>query len=284
MKRPLAGVAVVGFLVVAGLAYYSMQPKSGGSTDTAVRDGGHSIAKAPAKNISTAPVSPAVDEVPAKTMTPEESEKRMIEIGAEQVYPTPTPDIPGDIDPESQPRKFMTESFQGLASTPEGFELTGVVLTPDGFTIDPDVKAVDGIREGVLVSPSKPTDFPSNAFAPMWKEVLPGGTNMAVEFQLSPDGENWSEWTAAGVDTESMRDRSDTMPDGSRNPNADYVLGGLHAWPDEQWTHVRYRVTMQSQSEESPVLEGFRIYIMDSTLGEGRLADISTAGPAAPVP
>jgi hypothetical protein len=276
MKRPLVGIAVAGFLVVAGVVFVSMQPKEESSAGSAT--------VAPTANAAyRAPAKPAVPAASTEAvLTPQQAEERMIAIGAQQIDPAPTPDLPLEVDPESQPRSFMTESFEGLASVPPGFELTNVVLTPEGFALDPKAPATDGVREGVFVSPAKPTDFPSNAFVPMWKETVPGGTGLAVEFQLSADGAAWTEWTAVEVDQEAMDHRSATMPDGSPNVNAEYVLGGLHAWPVDQWTQVRYRVTMQSQTEASPVVGGFRIYHMDSTMGEGRLAEISTAGPASP--
>lgn len=279
MKRPLTIAIVAGFAVTVGIVFTMIQkrPEStpvGESKSVAQRE---PVASNP---VAQAASSPASTPVPSPTeLSPEEAEARMVAITALDKAPAPTPDAPLPVDPESQPRAFKTDKYEGLDSVPAGYALSNVVLTPEGFALDPNAPVKDGIRSGTLTSNAKPTGFPSNAFVPMWKENLPEGTSLSFEFQLSPDGENWGNWTTVEVDAESMRDRSTTMPDGSPNPNAEYVLGGLHAWPVDQWNQIRYRVTMSSPNAENPVLSEFRFYHMDSTMGEGRLAVVQTPAP-----
>lgn len=271
MKRPIAVAGIAGAVLLVGVAYHWMKDQPPGAPPPAPRtaaQGSPAAPKAPPSAPAAAPALAATPAAPAQPATPEKS----ITPAKEDSASTPTTTALTTVDPESQPRAFRTDDYKSLSSPPAGYTLTNVVLTPEGFALDPNAPEVDGKRVGMLESAAKPLEFPSNAFVPMWQEDLPDGTSLAFEYQVSPDGSSWGEWTGIEVDEESMQHRSATMPDGSPNPNAAYVLGGLHAWPVDQWKQIRYRVVLASSSAKSPVLGAFRIYYMDSTLGEGRPA------------
>jgi len=181
------------------------------------------------------------------------------------------------VDPEHQPRAYMTADFRGLDAPPEGFKLENVVLTDEGFTLPPPAPGEENKpRTGIIESPPQMFDFFSNAITPMWKEKLPDGTDMFVEAQVSPDGVHWGPWQWVEIDEDAFGQVSPTYPDGRPNPNYGYTIGTTLAWGLTQWGYVRYRVRLFSEGPESPVLSMFRIFFQDSTLGEGRIADPAT--------
>lgn len=181
------------------------------------------------------------------------------------------------VDPENQPRAFMTMDFRNLESPPPGYRLENVVLSPDGFTLPPPEPGKENQpRMGVIESPPQMFDFFSNAVAPLWKENLPDGTDMFVEMSVSPDGIYWGPWQWVEIDEDSAGQISPTYPDGRPNPNYGYTPGTMLAWGLTQWGYVRYRVRLYSEGPASPVLSAFRLFYQDSTLGEGRVATPDT--------
>ena len=181
------------------------------------------------------------------------------------------------VDPENQPRAFMTMDFTNLDSPPAGFALQNVVLSPEGFTLAAPAPGKENEpRTGIIESPPLMLDFFSNAVAPMWKENIPDGTDMFVEMSVSPDGVHWGPWQWIDIDEDSAGQISPTYPDGRPNPNYGYTPGTMLAWGLTQWGYVRYRVRLYSECAASPVLSGFRIFFQDSTLGEGRVASPDT--------
>lgn len=177
------------------------------------------------------------------------------------------------VDPENQPRAFMSMDFRDLDGPPPGYRLENVVLTPEGFTLPPPEPGKENQpRMGVIESPPHMLDFFSNAVAPLWKEKLPDGTDMFVEMSVSPDGVHWGPWQWVEIDEDSAGQISPTYPDGRPNPNYGYTPGTMLAWGLTQWGYVRYRVRLYSEGPASPVLSAFRMFIQDSTLGEGHVA------------
>lgn len=191
------------------------------------------------------------------------------------------------VDPENQPRAFMTMDFRNLELPPPGYRLENVVLSPEGFTLPPPEPGKENQpRMGVIESPPQMFDFFSNAVAPLWKENLPDGTDMFVEMSVSPDGIHWGPWQWVEIDEDSAGQISPTYPDGRPNPNYGYTPGTMLAWGLTQWGYVRYRVRLYSEGPAAPVLSAFRLFYQDSTLGEGRVAtpdtmqveEVATAG------
>jgi hypothetical protein len=181
------------------------------------------------------------------------------------------------VDPENQPRAFMTMDFRNLETPPPGFRLENVVLSPEGFTLPPlEPGKENQPRMGVIESPPQMFDFFSNAVAPLWKEQIPDGTDMFVEMSVSPDGVHWGPWQWVEIDEDSAGQISPTYPDGRPNPNYGYTPGTMLAWGLTQWGYVRYRVRLYSEGPASPILSAFRMFYQDSTLGEGRVATPDT--------
>ncbi len=185
-------------------------------------------------------------------------------------------EAPDEFNPaELQPRAYYERRFGEMAYLPDGFELDGVILGASGIELDPNLEPDEqGIRQGTLVSPPEPFDFPSNAVAPLWEENLPDGTDLVMEVQVSPDGENWGAWQYLSIDNDSYGQMMQYYPDGSPNPNYGYTPGGLLAWGDRQFQSMRYRATLVSSNSSSPLLGAFRLHYQDSTMGEGHIASM----------
>lgn len=175
------------------------------------------------------------------------------------------------MDPADQPRAFYQQDFKP-GELPEGFELHNVRLTERGFELEPGEAGQP--RVGMVQSPPMPFDFNSNAFAPMWVEDLPEGTSVLVEVAVSPDGENWGMWHQADVDHDSYGQVSEFYPDGSPNPNYGYTPGGNFIWGDMTWKYFRYNIALYSETGESPSVSSFRGFYQDSTLEQGKLAEL----------
>lgn len=220
-----------------------------------------------------ASVAPRPERVvrPAPVAAPEpEEEEGYVEPGGPPEYPEPE-----GLDPEMQPRQFYVRDFRGIESVPAGFQTHNLELTNSGFRLlPPEPGKENEPRMGILESPIEAFDFPSNAVAPLWMENIPDGTDVVVEFQVSPDASNWGAWQHVGVDEDSDGQMNEYYPDGRPNPNYGYTPGGVYVWGDLQWMYVRYRATLYSDGPESPELAAFRLFYQDSTLGEGYLAQL----------
>lgn len=180
------------------------------------------------------------------------------------------------MDPESQPRSFHRVSFAHRQTYPEGFLITGddVRLTDAGWTLAPPKQGEEALpRSGMIESPVIPTDFPSNAITPFWKEVSPDGTEILIELAASPDGEHWTSWfptTGAHMDGEILQFNEVT---GEPNPNYGYTLGDMVFFGVRQFRYYKYTMLLYSETADSPVLSDFTIYQQDSTLGDGHLVE-----------
>jgi hypothetical protein len=194
----------------------------------------------------------------------------------------------GEVNPEQQPRAFMTTDFRDLAGLPTGFKLENVELTADGFQLKPAAAGAENDpRMGTIESAPQIFDFQSNAVTPMWKENLPDQTDMFIEVSVSPDGQNWGAWQWIDVDEDSVGQIAEFYPDGTPNPNYGYIPGSTMVWGLTQYQYVRYRIQLYSETGESPTLGAFRFYYQDSTLGEGHLAtpgSMAQSSQGVPVP
>jgi len=220
----------------------------------------------------------------------EKSEKKKTEI--ESLLTTPIPTIPPPTtevtsknlsikpaptpwNPEDQPRKFYALDFRNLGELPKGLAMENLKLTDNGIELPPPKEGEEGKpRTGILESPLQEMDFPSNAISPLWLEKIPDGTTIFVEFSMSPDGDNWGIWHPVEVDEDSVGQIEEFYPDGRPNPNYGYTPGGVFSWGLKQWKYFKYRVTLYSETKDSPLLSGVRFFYQDSTLGEGHLAEL----------
>lgn len=275
MKSPQkALIAASAAVLVVGAIYYVTRPTAHHGHDHGP-GGTHTHRSQSA--VASRPVAVSVEEA---------AEPAGIVITESEEYVEYSADLPPRaMDPEDQPRQFLTERYTGLSQIPAGFVATGIEMGPNGFQLVAAAPGSTARRTGELISPVYPFDFPSNAFAPMWLQELPAGTTLNLDMQFSPDGRTWSDWRYVEPDDESKEHMSPTFPDGRPNPNYEYELGAMFVWFVDQWTHVRYRVTMTSASDESPVFSAFRMFYQDSTMGEGKIGEIVSApatGDAAP--
>jgi hypothetical protein len=181
------------------------------------------------------------------------------------------------MNPEDQPRTFLVQHYRP-GEVPAGYRMHNVRLTDRGFELEPPAAGQEGQpRIGMIESPPIPFDFPANSVAPSWIDDLPPGTSVLVEIAVSPDGENWGMWHAADVDHDSFGQINQFYPDGSPNLNFGYTPGGLFIWGPLQWNYVKYTVALYSETAESPAFSSRRLYVQDSTMGEGRPAVLNVA-------
>lgn len=228
-----------------------------------------SVTGASEKAVS-APVKKAAEqkiEAPAAQVKSTESTKPKIAEVEKNTY--------NGMDPEDQPRAFYVRDFMNSWKLPAGFIADGIMATPEGLQLVPLAEGETGLRQGTLISAAEMFDFPSNALAPLWKENVPAGTDIMVEMQVSPNGEDWGAWQYIGIDNDSHGQIASHYPNGKPNPNYGYTPGGLLVWGDMQFNHMRYRITMFSENEDTPTIEGFRGFYQDSTMGEGRVATVA---------
>jgi hypothetical protein len=189
--------------------------------------------------------------------------------------PVPENENVPDMDPEEQPREFFVREFDNMVELPDGYTMQDLELTNDGIRLKPAEEGEeDKPRFGILYSPPEELAFSSNAVSPMWKEQIPDDTSIFVEVSVSPDGDNWGLWNPVYPDDDCVGQLNEFYPDGSPNPNYGYIPGGVFFWGMKQYNYFQYRITLYSESEASPLLEGFRLYYQDSTLGDGHVAEV----------
>ncbi len=258
----IIGVAVI--VIAASIIAILSSPGSREKSDVVVPE-----------NEATTPLArPATGIEPSRSVstTLETSEPGSPTVAEQQ---TPVPSEEARMNVEDQPRKFFVMEFNNMSELPEGYEMENMQLTDRGIELEPpEPGEEDKPRFGVLKSPPQEMDFYSNALSPLWREELPEGTSMLVEVSLSPDGENWGIWHQVMVDDDSAGQVKEYYPDGSPNPNYGYTPGGVLCWGYRQWAQFKYRITLYSEVQESPLLSGFRIFYQDTTLGKGHLAEV----------
>lgn len=184
-------------------------------------------------------------------------------------------------DPENQPRAWLVADFRGLKEVPPGFQLDGVVLTPEGFQLAPPEPGKENEpRTGFVEAPAQMLNFHSNAVALLWKEQVPDTKcDVFGEVAVSPDGKQWGPWQLVEIDDGSYGNISEFFPDGTPNPSYGYTPGTVLVWGLNQYSHMRYRFRLYSEGPNSPTLSAVRVFYQDSTLGQGRLADLNAPTP-----
>jgi hypothetical protein len=180
-----------------------------------------------------------------------------------------TPSEPQKLSPDEQPRSYFVMDFSSPDAVPDDFALEGVVPTDNGVVLSAEAeKSAAGTRTGVLESTVQQFDFPTNSIVPLWKEEVPEGTEIVMEYSVSPDGTEWSDWYEFHPSHES--EISPTYPDGRPNPNYGYTSGGIITFDNHMKGYFRFRARLTSESEASPVFSGVRVYYQDSTLVDRR--------------
>ena len=171
-------------------------------------------------------------------------------------------------NPETQPRAWYTGEFNGSTNL-QGFSLEGLDLTENGLMLSQTQEGT--ANYGVLESPPQKMEMLSNAVTPYWSEFIPERSDVVMELALSPDGTTWSDWMVAHPDADSVGQISEFRGDGSPNPNYGYTPAGTFAFGNNQFGYFRYRITLYSETAESPIVDSVRFFYQDSTLGEGTL-------------
>lgn len=253
--------AIVAAVVVVAVALAAAVLMRGGEK-SAVAEKQLAAAQAP-KPAASAPAAPAAPAAAPSVDVP----------AAPQELPEIVPEEPinyyNGMNPEDQPRAYYELMFSELDKLPPGFVADGVVLTDMGLQLAP------GMSEGTLISAAERFDFPANAVGPMWMENLPPGTDFMLEIAVSPDGEIWGPWQYVTIDTDSYGQMEQYYSNGRPNPNYGYSPGGLLAWGDMQFGYMKYKLTLLSESEDTPTIASVRAHYQDSTMGEGHMATVA---------
>jgi hypothetical protein len=165
---------------------------------------------------------------------------------------------------------YHVDDFRSTGKAFEGYKFDGLKQTADGITLADRDPNSSGTRSGVLESPSLKLEFPSNLVGPIWRTKMPEGTELKMEVAVSADGKDWSPWFTCEADDGAAPEPN--YPDGRPNPNYGATIGthvgtGLKLYP-----YVRYRLTMSSGTEQSPLLQELRLYHVDATAGQGFIA------------
>lgn len=217
--------------------------------------------------------SPNPSSLSQMTSLPEKTPSSIVKKDIETAIPVEPEQT--SFDPEDQPRTFFLMDFSGLSELPDGFTQEDLEITDKGITLKPLAEGEEAKpRYGVLHSPPEEMQFPSNAVSPLWKQEVSDGTSVFIEVSVSPDGESWGLWHPINYDEDGGQP-AEYYPDGSPNPNFGYTPGGVLCWGMAQFRQFRYRATLYSETNDSPVFSGFRLFYQDTTLGEGHIAVVN---------
>jgi hypothetical protein len=180
------------------------------------------------------------------------------------------------------PMGYVVHDFRNHQMSLAGFKVDNILETEEGLKLGPtaiDTETTDGSpapRIGTIESPALTLVAASNLVAPNWKEILPETSNIKVELSCSADQNDWTEWFPIDRGDNEM---SPTYPDGAPNPNYGNTPGTHVAFGLKLYPYVRYRLTLASTSQESPIFQQMRLYHVDGTGGNGVLADQAPPDP-----
>lgn len=190
------------------------------------------------------------------------------------------------VEPEKNAEStWMIEDFTDPKKSWANYKLKNVQVTPNG------IELVPGAKEGSFESPVMTMPLPANMVAPLWKQEVPKGAAVRVEMAISGDNQSWSPWYPLG---DTGDDISPLYPDGTPNPNYGHVPGAYISTGLDLAAFTRYRFTLATEGGEEdyrmpdgsfantlrvPVL---RIYVSDSTLGDGTMITKDTLPPGVP--
>ena len=226
------------------------------STEAASRPASLETAASTRMNVIATPVTGVERRKPADTTTSSASD-----------IPVPTsPDEPV----QNAVSAYHVDDFRSTAKAFEGYKLAGLKLTADGIALADREPGTSGTRTGTLESPSLKLEFPANLVGPIWRTKMPEGTEFKVELAVSADGKDWSPWFPCEADDEA--DPLPNYPDGRPNPNYGATIGSHVGTGLKLYPYVRYRLTMNSGGDQSPLLQEMRLYHVDATAGQGFVA------------
>ena len=181
---------------------------------------------------------------------------------------------------------WMIEDFTDTNRNWDGYIMRNVQVTPNGLELVP------GAKKGYFESPVLTTPIPANMVAPLWKQEVPQGACVNVEMAISGDGQNWSTWFPL---PDTGDDISPLYPDGTPNPNYGHVPGAYISTGLDLAAFTRYRFTLATEGCDGQEyrlpdgtfantlrVTGLRVYIADSTLGQGTMLTGDSMPPGIP--
>lgn len=217
----------------------------------------------------TAPSTTRTNEVASATSS---NEKNFVKPEAAETNAAPeTPEEPA----ENAQRSYLVHDFRNQKEFPAGWHTTNLVLTENGFTLAP------GATNGTLETATLPLNLPSNMVAPLVKKEGPECSGFKLEMAITSDNQTWSPWYPCEPTGD---DINPIYPDGTPNPNYGhegytYVSTGL-----DLSAFTKYRIVLEKGANcpQAPTVQGMRLYHLDSTLGDGKMATSYPPGPMSP--
>lgn len=249
-------IVIIALVAVVGIAWMLMKKSSPPvpvveeTSDTQIQ------AAAPTQS---QPKRPTADEAPA-TEEPKEPEKN-----AESTW--------------------MIEDFTDPKKSWANYKMKNTRITEKG------IELVPGAKEGTFESPVMTMPLPANMVAPLWKQEVPKGAAVRVEMAISGDNQSWSPWYPLA---DTGDDISPLYPDGTPNPNYGHVPGAYISTGLDLAAFTRYRFTLSTEGGEQDYrmadgsfadtlrVPGLRVYVSDSTLGDGKMITKDTLPPGVP--
>ncbi len=181
---------------------------------------------------------------------------------------------------------WMIEDFTDPKRNWDKYKMKNVQVTARGIELAP------GAKEGSFESPVITTTIAANMVAPLWKQEVPKGSCVKVEMAISGDNQHWSPWYPLD---DTGDDISPLYPDGTPNPNYGHVPGAYISTGLDLAAFTRYRFTLAAEGcddkeyrlpdgsfASSLVVSRLRMYLADSTLGDGKILGKDNIPPGVP--
>jgi len=266
-SRRTLPLAIILLLALAATAYYIVkhQPPESAPLVTSSPNAPLLSRPSPTPSPSPAPETSAAssEQTPVPVARPAAVTPAEI---PKEIAGRPVINVYEDVSLDQIPTGHKAINFRTLEGLDSTAELEGVVLNENGLQLDPTFMAGEGPHMGIFTSPPAEPEFLVNAAGPQWKENLPQGTTLQIEFSFSLDQQNWTEWYPVEVDPHS--DPAQFYPDGRPNPNFGFTIGTLviPGTGTERYSYYRYRAILSSEiNGASPTLTDLRLTYMDST-------------------
>lgn len=145
-------------------------------------------------------------------------------------------------------------------------------LTDKGIMISSN-EAGETPQYGKITSAPYQLNFQSNVLKPMWRYHADNGNNVFIEISRSADGKNWEDWVI--VEEETNQEMMVDLPSNGHDRNTGYSSGNRIDFGNNTSKYVRFRVTLFSDQEYSPVFESFKLKYVYMTLTDGKSISFS---------
>jgi len=152
--------------------------------------------------------------------------------------------------------------FTRMAFLPHGYESDSVNLTDKGISLSKTSKDEES-RYGKLISAPYRLNFKPNAIQPHWMCHVVDGNKVFLEVSLSNDGNDWQDWLIIEENTNLENIQSVTV--GKLVHDTNFMTGKLIDVESGNSEFIRFRVTLFSENQTSPLFESFKLNYMGTS-------------------